>query len=195
MSYTVSALFTCAPLVTFLVCIVGPIERHQRNASVMFTRCWVLSTIFAHYTRITRKKWTNGHAAFCKFLPNSWVHAASSYYYKLLLNWKLQTCQWSYFNPWFTILTISRYHVAVSDVLTSVQRTEETLKRLRKDRVTSGQNGINDDDKIRMQLVIDVDAYVEATRVLLNGTTPEITALLDVVDSARQICHRNQPAN
>ena len=83
----------------------------------------------------------------------------------------------------------------MSDVLTSVQRTEETLKRLRKDRVTSGQNGINDDDKIRMQLVIDVDAYVEATRVLLNGTTPEITALLDVVDSARQICHRNQPAN
>lgn len=92
------------------------------------------------------------------------------------------------------ILT-KQYHVAVSDVLTSVQRTEETLKRLRKDRVTSGQNGINDDDKIRMQLVIDVDAYVEATRVLLNGTTPEITALLDVVDSARQICHRNQPAN
>ena len=60
----------------------------------------------------------------------------------------------------------------MSDVLTSVQKTEESLKRLRKDRVTSVLNGINDDDKIRMQLVIDVDTYVEATRIILNDTTP-----------------------
>ena len=94
----------------------------------------------------------------------------------------------------FIILTISRYHIAVSDVLTSVQKTEESLKRLRKDRVTSVLNGINDDDKIRMQLVIDVDAYVEATRIILNDTTPEMTGLIDAVDSARQICRRNQPS-
>lgn len=87
-----------------------------------------------------------------------------------------------------------QYHIAVSDVLTSVQKTEESLKRLRKDRVTSVLNGINDDDKIRMQLVIDVDAYVEATRIILNDTTPEMTALIDAVDSARQICRRNQPS-
>jgi len=74
----------------------------------------------------------------------------------------------------------------VSDVLTSVQKTEESLKRLRKDRVTSVLNGINDDDKIRMQLVIDVDAYVEATRAILHDFTPEMQALLDVVDSARR---------
>jgi len=82
----------------------------------------------------------------------------------------------------------------VSDVLTSVQKTEESLKRLRKDRVTSVLNGINDDDKIRMQLVIDVDTYVEATRIILNDTTPEMTALLNVVDSVRQVCRRNQPS-
>lgn len=82
----------------------------------------------------------------------------------------------------------------MSDVLTSVQKTEESLKRLRKDRVTSVLNGINDDDKIRMQLVIDVDTYVEATRIILNDTTPEMTALLNVVDSVRQVCRRNQPS-
>lgn len=61
-----------------------------------------------------------------------------------------------------------RYHSAVSDVLTSVQRTEESLRRLKNLRERSGtantggnasSSGVSDDDKIRMQLYVDISAW------------------------------------
>lgn len=85
----------------------------------------------------------------------------------------------------------------MSDVLTSVQKTEESLKRLRKDRNTSTSMpivaGISDDDKIRIQLVIDVDSFVEEARSLSSEPLPELQVLLDAVEHARLVCHRQLP--
>ncbi|XP_046441864.1 conserved oligomeric Golgi complex subunit 2-like [Daphnia pulex] len=90
-----------------------------------------------------------------------------------------------------------QYLAAVSDVLTSVQKTEESLKRLRKDRNTSTSMsvGISDDDKIRIQLVIDVDSFVEEARSLSSEALPELQVLLDAVEHARQVCHRQLPTH
>lgn len=91
-----------------------------------------------------------------------------------------------------------RYLAAVSDVLTSVQKTEESLKRLRKDRNASASttvsNCVSDDDKIRIQLVIDVDLFVEEAHSLSSQPLPELQALLDAVEQARQVYLRQIPA-
>lgn len=63
----------------------------------------------------------------------------------------------------FSKLT-TQYYAAVSEVLTSVQKTEESLRRLKNLRERSGamvsstseRQGISDDDKIRLQLQVDV---------------------------------------
>lgn len=87
-----------------------------------------------------------------------------------------------------------RYLVAVSDVLTSVQKTEESLKRLRKDRnAPTSTAGISDDDKIRVQLYIDVDSFVQGARTLSDELLPELQALLDAVEHARQVYLRQLP--
>ncbi|KAK3923073.1 Conserved oligomeric Golgi complex subunit 2 [Frankliniella fusca] len=71
---------------------------------------------------------------------------------------------------WLTLICSSitcQYYICVSDVLTSVQKTEESLRRLKKMRERSTQaaltegRGHSDDDKIRMQLAIDVNSFIE----------------------------------
>lgn len=57
-----------------------------------------------------------------------------------------------------------RYYKYVEDVLTSVQRTEESLRRLKQIReINSPQSsdsaGVTDGDKIRLQLSVDVASY------------------------------------
>lgn len=60
----------------------------------------------------------------------------------------------------------------MSDVLTSVQKTEESLRRLKKmrDRGTQASSaegrGLSDDDKIRMQLSIDVNTFIAEVCIL-----------------------------
>ena len=57
------------------------------------------------------------------------------------------------------VSSVSRYLVVTSDVLTSVKKMEESLRRLRTARGTSsagGSQGMSDDDKIRLQLCLDV---------------------------------------
>lgn len=57
--------------------------------------------------------------------------------------------------------------MAVNDVLTSVQKTEESLRRLKNLREKSGSSnagnsstsGMSDDDKIRLQLHVDVVSW------------------------------------
>ncbi|XP_043497645.1 conserved oligomeric Golgi complex subunit 2 [Polistes fuscatus] len=62
-------------------------------------------------------------------------------------------------------LLTERYLTSVTDVLTSVQKTEESLRRLKRIRDKSTGvlpldfQGITDDEKIRIQLQIDVNAY------------------------------------
>lgn len=57
------------------------------------------------------------------------------------------------------------YLTSVTDVLTSVQKTEESLRRLKRIRdkstgvLSPDAQGISDDEKIRIQLQIDVNAY------------------------------------
>lgn len=54
---------------------------------------------------------------------------------------------------------VCRYLAVTSDVLTSVKKMEESLRRLRTARGTSsasGSQGMSDDDKIRLQLCLDV---------------------------------------
>ncbi|XP_026279723.2 conserved oligomeric Golgi complex subunit 2 [Frankliniella occidentalis] len=69
---------------------------------------------------------------------------------------------------WLTLICSSitcQYYICVSDVLTSVQKTEESLRRLKKMRERNTQaalgegRGHTDDDKIRMQLAIDVNSF------------------------------------
>lgn len=55
-----------------------------------------------------------------------------------------------------------QYYTATSDVLTSVKKMEDSLKRLKKARgtgVSTGTLGMSDDDKIRQQLIIDIEYY------------------------------------
>ncbi|CAK1583368.1 unnamed protein product [Parnassius mnemosyne] len=63
----------------------------------------------------------------------------------------------------FNVMTAS-YYKYVEDVLTSVQKTEESLRRLKQIRENASQQsndsgGISDGDKIRLQLNVDVMSY------------------------------------
>lgn len=58
-------------------------------------------------------------------------------------------------------------------MLTSVQKTEESLRRLKKIRdkstgsFSSEVQGISDDEKIRIQLQIDVQTYVNMVKFII----------------------------
>lgn len=84
--------------------------------------------------------------------------------------------------------SIQRYHETVSDVLSSVKKMEESLKRLKQARktVTSTSTGLNagvsDDNKIRLQLAMDVEYLgeqvekmgVQSTNIKLFPTLLEL---------------------
>lgn len=57
----------------------------------------------------------------------------------------------------------SQYLTVTSDMLTSVKKMEESLKRLKKAKSGSGatSQGLSDDDKIRLQLYLDVKQFGE----------------------------------
>lgn len=66
-----------------------------------------------------------------------------------------------------------QYFSSTSDVLTSVKKMEESLKRLKKGRGTdksSGSQGFTDDDKIRQQVVLDIENYGQ--QILHYGIEP-----------------------
>lgn len=65
---------------------------------------------------------------------------------------------------WFFFL--SRYYEQISEVLTSVQRTEESLRKFKKIRDPSNMDSKNntDDDKIRLQLRIDIQNYINKVK-------------------------------
>lgn len=63
----------------------------------------------------------------------------------------------------FITVLCPRYFETVSDVLNSVKKMEESLKRLKQARRSlatnpvSSSGGMGDDDKIRLQLALDVE--------------------------------------
>ncbi|XP_067013705.2 conserved oligomeric Golgi complex subunit 2 [Anabrus simplex] len=97
---------------------------------------------------------------------------------------------------WLTLIfsaITNQFYSAVADVLTSVQKTEESLRRLKKirDRSASaspGENkGVGDDDKIRQQLALDVHSYCQG--ILDVGIRKEnvekLEELVTLVETAR----------
>ena len=63
----------------------------------------------------------------------------------------------------FPVFPCYRYLTVTSDMLTSVKKMEESLKRLKKAKSGSGatSQGLSDDDKIRLQLYLDVKQFGE----------------------------------
>lgn len=87
-----------------------------------------------------------------------------------------------------------RYYETVSDVLHSVKKMEESLKRLKQARKTNPANpsgssssgGMSDDDKIRLQLALDVEylgEQVTALRRQSRGSAAEFRGHLAVLVS------------
>ena len=60
---------------------------------------------------------------------------------------------------------LCRYFLVTSDVLTSVKKMEESLKRLKRSRTAASDlksmstAGLSDDDKMRLQLYLDVKEF------------------------------------
>ncbi|XP_060048011.1 conserved oligomeric Golgi complex subunit 2 isoform X2 [Erinaceus europaeus] len=95
-----------------------------------------------------------------------------------------------------------RYYETVSDVLNSVKKMEESLKRLKQARkntsantVGSSGSGMSDDDKIRLQLALDVE-YLGAQIQKMGLQTKDIRsfpALRELVVAARNQATAEQP--
>ncbi|XP_058450646.1 conserved oligomeric Golgi complex subunit 2 [Malaya genurostris] len=91
------------------------------------------------------------------------------------------------------------YHNTVEEVLTSVQKTEESLRRLKslRDRnsastaaaSSSSTTAMTDDDKIRLQLQVDVICFVqEIERIgLARGEIEKLDDLMRLVEEATKI--------
>lgn len=98
-------------------------------------------------------------------------------------------------NDWLRLALSSlteHYLACVTDVLTSVQKTEESLRRLKKIRdkstgsLSSEVQGVSDDEKIRIQLQVDVQAYANtiAEMGISTSSVLRVNELLDAVARA-----------
>lgn len=92
----------------------------------------------------------------------------------------------------FDALT-EQYFVAVSEVLTSVQKTEESLRRLKNLRGANEgatprpAQGMSDDDKIRLQLQVDVVHWRKAVEEFGVTSIPRLAELVKLVEDATKI--------
>uniref|UniRef100_A0A673FYU3 Conserved oligomeric Golgi complex subunit 2 n=1 Tax=Sinocyclocheilus rhinocerous TaxID=307959 RepID=A0A673FYU3_9TELE len=94
----------------------------------------------------------------------------------------------------------NRYFETISDVLSSVRKMEESLKRLKQARKTTttstvGVNaGPSDDSKIRLQLALDVEYLGE--QIIRMGLQPSditmFSSLLELVQEARDLASAEQ---
>ncbi|XP_023953320.1 conserved oligomeric Golgi complex subunit 2 [Bicyclus anynana] len=94
------------------------------------------------------------------------------------------------YNSLFNVMTVL-YYKYVEDVLVSVHRTEESLRRLKQIRdmgtqPSSDSTGITDGDKIRLQLNVDVVSYSSlAQHLLVNvNSVHKLTELSSMVTEA-----------
>uniref|UniRef100_A0AAQ5XNM3 Conserved oligomeric Golgi complex subunit 2 n=1 Tax=Amphiprion ocellaris TaxID=80972 RepID=A0AAQ5XNM3_AMPOC len=94
-----------------------------------------------------------------------------------------------------------KYYETISEVLSSVRKMEESLKRLKQARkgatttTTVGANGgPTDDSKIRLQLALDVEYLGEQIQKM--GLQPNdismFSTLMDLVKEARELAEQNQ---
>ncbi|KAM9316008.1 conserved oligomeric Golgi complex subunit 2 [Gastrophryne carolinensis] len=88
---------------------------------------------------------------------------------------------------------INRYYEIVSDVLSSVKKMEESLKRLKQARKgaassNSTNGGISDDNKIRLQLILDVEYFVNQVQEFgLCTEDLSFSALTELVQAAKEL--------
>lgn len=84
----------------------------------------------------------------------------------------------SYF-PLFSTASVPRYSSAADELLTTVRKTEDSLKRLKKQfkrpgaAAATGEEGTSDEDKIRMQILLDVKQFgqeISSLGVEIEGT-------------------------
>lgn len=85
----------------------------------------------------------------------------------------------------------------MKDVLTSVQKTEESLRRLKNLREKSGTaqqgststTGMSDDDKIRLQLHVDICAWCDEIEKLgiERNAIDQLTDLIQLVEESTKI--------
>ncbi|KAL1138765.1 hypothetical protein AAG570_008827, partial [Ranatra chinensis] len=104
-----------------------------------------------------------------------------------------QTPLWLQF--FFSDIT-KQYYSSVAEVLTSVQKTEESLRRLKKarDRSTSqatvspNDRRPGDDDKIRLQLLIDVRAFFKGVEQMgvKTSSIEKLSELLMLVETTQR---------
>lgn len=66
-------------------------------------------------------------------------------------------------------MLIYRYLSITNDVLTSVRKMEESLKRLKRAKGSSASSGqgLSDDDKIRLQLFLDVQTFGKLVSIVM----------------------------
>ncbi|XP_014718138.1 conserved oligomeric Golgi complex subunit 2 isoform X2 [Equus asinus] len=95
-----------------------------------------------------------------------------------------------------------KYYETVSDVLNSVKKMEESLKRLKQARKTTPANpvgssgsGMSDDDKIRLQLALDVEYLGEQIQKmgLQTKDIKSFVALTELVVTAKDQATAEQP--
>ena len=90
-----------------------------------------------------------------------------------------------------------QYFSNVSEVLAAVQKMEESLRRLKRVREkagTSAENkGLSDDDKIRLQLLVDVGHYVKTMEALGVGkdSVGKVGELEQLVEEATKGCYED----
>uniref|UniRef100_A0A8C6Q8K2 Conserved oligomeric Golgi complex subunit 2 n=1 Tax=Nothobranchius furzeri TaxID=105023 RepID=A0A8C6Q8K2_NOTFU len=101
----------------------------------------------------------------------------------------------------FIFHLLFRYYETISEVLSSVRKMEESLKRLKQARkgasattTTGGNGGPSDDGKIRLQLALDVEYLGEQIQKM--GLQPSditmFSTLMDLVKEARDLAEQNQ---
>ncbi|CAL4076011.1 unnamed protein product, partial [Meganyctiphanes norvegica] len=98
---------------------------------------------------------------------------------------------------WFTRIcsVVSEHYKSVTyDVLSSVHKMEESLKRLKRARDRGAQGtgeastGLSDDDKIRLQIALDVEYFGEQIKILQvdPNSIESYSSLLNMVTSAKE---------
>uniref|UniRef100_A0A667XVF6 Conserved oligomeric Golgi complex subunit 2 n=1 Tax=Myripristis murdjan TaxID=586833 RepID=A0A667XVF6_9TELE len=94
-----------------------------------------------------------------------------------------------------------RYYETISEVLSSVRKMEESLKRLKQARkgaatttTAAANGGPTDDSKIRLQLALDVEYLGEQIQKmgLQPGDISMFSTLMDLVQEARELAEQNQ---
>jgi conserved oligomeric Golgi complex subunit 2 len=89
-----------------------------------------------------------------------------------------------------------RYYKSVDEVLTSVQKTEESLRRLKnlreKSQPTANTNDkqlMSDDDKIRLQLQIDINFYAKSIeeRKLKKNEVDSLETLVNLIGDITKV--------